>query len=361
MKKVKLLSLLVLLMTAATGAWAQNATPTTYKVTMKQGTTDAGNWKAKAGDQQQPQSLPLEGVPVGTPVTMTYGGRLKVKDVTATTDAAWAGDLSNIPTKALEADGHTLIVKDGTMLTGTLGENYKIQIAPGAKVTLSNVNITNLGTGCDWPGISCPGDATLVLVGENNIVCAGVDNDGFSNNPGIWIAPDKTLTIDGDGQLIAKSYEDEAKASGAGIGGGYEIPCGNIIIKGGFIEATGGFGAAGIGSGTTDETSSEVVFCGNISIIGGTITATGGEGAAGIGGGLDANCGDITIYNTVTRVTATKGVDASYSIGKGGINVRDYITCGTVTIDDVEDATTTSTFEHFESTVSDNTWTLTHK
>ena len=44
-------------------------------------------------------------------------------------------------------------------------------------------------------------------------------------------------------------------------------------------------------------------------------------------------------------------------IGKGaGSN-----TCGTVTIDGVANATTTSTFTNLNSTVDGNTWTLTHK
>ena len=55
--------------------------------------------------------------------------------------------------------------------------------------------------------------------------------------------------------------------------------------------------------------------CGNITITGGTITATGGENAAGIGSGQNDNCGTITITDGVTKVTATKGLDAYSSIG----------------------------------------------
>jgi hypothetical protein len=43
---------------------------------------------------------------------------------------------------------------------------------------------------------------------------------------------------------------------------------------------------------------------------------------------MHSTCGDITILNTVTKVTAKKGSDAPYSIG---IAVYDS-TCGTVTI-----------------------------
>ena len=215
------------------------------------------------------------------------------------------------------------VAKDGETLTGTLAANVKISIADGATVTLKDTNITNLGENCDWAGINCPNDATIILKGTNTI-CAGRDGDGYNNYPGIWIASGKTLTIDGDGSLNA--YSNATNPGGAGIGGGYLINCGNIVINGGTITATGeGSCAAGIGSGQDSS-------CGNITINGGTITATGGTAAAGIGSGGTINgptssCGDITIVNTVTKVTATGGYQTnSIGAGAGGS------TCGTVTI-----------------------------
>jgi hypothetical protein len=78
--------------------------------------------------------------------------------------------------------------------------------------------------------------------------------------------------------------------------------------------------------------------------------------SAGIGSGEMA-CGTVTITDGATKVTATGGNSAENSIGKG------YGSCGTVTIDGVVNATTSSTFEHFNSDVdvSGSTWTLTHK
>ncbi|MBO4612195.1 MAG: hypothetical protein J5671_03390, partial [Bacteroidaceae bacterium] len=79
-----------------------------------------------------------------------------------------------------------------------------------------------------------------------------------------------------------------------------------------------------------------------ITISGGTIIATGGEQAAGIGGGCFAtSCGTITIQNTVTRVTATKGDSAPNSIGAG-----DYGSCGTVKIGGVTGAISTSPYTY---------------
>ncbi len=59
-------------------------------------------------------------------------------------------------------------------------------------------------------------------------------------NPGIYIPEGKTLTIDGNGTLNAAPNKSTKNTWAAGIGGGYEAKNGNIIIKGGVINATGG-------------------------------------------------------------------------------------------------------------------------
>ena len=200
--------------------------------------------------------------------------------------------------------------KNGETLTGTLASNVKISIANGATVILHNVNINGSGTWTtgNYAGITCEGDATIILSGTNTV------KGFYSHYPGIYVPKDKTVTIQGTGSLTASS-----NGSGAGIGGGIDFDCGNITITGGNITATGGNGRPGIGGGTE--------ACGNITITGGTITATGGNAAAGIGGSNTGNCGDITITSGVTRVTATKGNNISpNSIGAGA-----YGTCGTVT------------------------------
>lgn len=71
--KNKVLSMLVLLMMAATGAWAQS----TYKVTMKEGTEDATNWTIT------PTEATTTGVAKSTQVTATYSGTKRVKSVKA--------------------------------------------------------------------------------------------------------------------------------------------------------------------------------------------------------------------------------------------------------------------------------------
>ena len=287
-------------------------------VKLADGTKDAGNWTATVG-QGDAQGLPAD-VCKGDAVTLNYTGRLKVKSVTATTDA-WMGDLSSIPASAL--DGNRLIVPDGTTLKGTLSEKYKIVIPDGATVTLAGVTINGVNDAdYSWAGITCLGDANIILAdGSDNKV------KGFYNTyPGIQAGPaNTTLTIQGgtagSGKLTASSNDNSA-----GIGAGwYPLSCGDIDILGGDITATGGKFSAGIGGGPSS-------VCGTITISGGTVTATGGEGGAGIGSGLNGTSGNITITDGVTLVTATKGSDAPYSIGEGAYTDGRQSTCGTVTI-----------------------------
>jgi len=252
---------------------------------------------------------------------------------------------------------------DGEILTGTLGENVKISIADRATVTLNNVTINGVNdSDYEWAGITCLGDATIILSGTNTV--KGFDED----YPGIQAAAGKTLTINGTGSLTASSYGRGAGIGGgsgvacgnieiqggtitatsgdygAGIGGGDNASCGNITISGGTVTATGGERGAGIGSGRRGNT---IGSCGNILISGGTVTATGGENAAGIGGGRGYNnkyfssCGTITITTGVTKVTATKGDGADNSIGAGK-----YGTCGTVTIGGNVGAITDSSYTY---------------
>ena len=293
-----------------------------YAVKLKDGTADAGNWTATVGTSTTANPLPVGGLSNGDAVTLKYNGRLKVKAVNATHDG-WNGDLSNIPASLIQADGRTVIVPDGTTLTGTLNVSttpYKVVIPAGATVTLDNATITGENkTSYMWAGLNCLGNATIVLKDGTTNTVRGF----FMIYPGIHVPEGSTLTItggkEGNGKLIASS-----NGTGAGIGGGFDASsdgiCGNITITGGDITATGGEFCAGIGGGCNQP-------CGNISIEGGTVTATGGTGAAGIGGGINCSCGNITITNGVTRVTASKGGAAPYSIGAGNPG-----TCGTIII-----------------------------
>ena len=301
---------------------------------------------------------------------------------------------------------------DGTTIYGTLGKNVKISIAAGATVTLDGVTINGKNDeSYKWAGITCEGDATIILKdGTTNTV------NGFDRNyPGIYVPGDaenpannKTLTIKGEtagtGSLTAICQDKNGFA--AGIGGNNEESCGNIVIAGGTITATGGCGAgigsgpasscgaitisggtvtatggnrgagigsgdfgtcgaitisggtvsatggaygAGIGSSLGEGNQSSTGKCGDILISGGTVSATGGQWAAGIGSGDEGTCGNITITTGVTQVTATRDGGLE-TVGRGGNG-----SCGTVTIGGKTGAITQSPYIYPEPTIGDVT------
>ena len=212
------------------------------------------------------------------------------------------GTTTNLST--LDAD-HT--AQNGETLTGKLASSHKISIADGATVILKNVDI-NYGTtltASSYAGITCLGDATLIVVNASPEIAY---NENYakglsSGHPGIFVPSGSTLTITGSGTLYAVGHEN-----GAGIGSGRDNieayrACGNIVLQGGTIWATGGSGAAGIGSGTTANYVEPQT-------------------------GTPSSCGYITIKSSVTSVLAEKGSGAA-SIGSS-----QYSTCGTVTIED---------------------------
>ena len=83
MKKV--LSILALLLVAATGAWAQS-----YNVTVKEGTDDAANWSTTPNPAT-----------AGQTVTIKYNGSKKVKSIKAVKKAASATPTLNLTNPAV--------------------------------------------------------------------------------------------------------------------------------------------------------------------------------------------------------------------------------------------------------------------
>ncbi len=184
-------------------------------------------------------------------------------------------------------------------------------------MTLWNAQINPSGQYVSSPyekgaGINCQNNATLLIEGTN-IVRAWRENW-----PCIFIAPGKTLTIDGSGSLETKHPQNVCAA----IGARWNDPCGNIVINGGTITAQTGSGAA-IGGGFSDGSS-----CGTITINGGTVNATSSSSGAAIGCGYSGNnCEGISITGGTVTATANYGA----GIG-GGYNNASPTTCGNITI-----------------------------
>ena len=162
-------------------------------------------------------------------------------------------------------------------------------IPAGKTVVLYSSPITN-------GNIVCSGDATIILLGSNYTRSA---SDKAAIQAG---GAGTTLTITGTGKLQVSTNN----GSGAGIGN------------------TGENG-----------------ICGNIIICGGTIEATGGQYAAAIGSTWRGTCGDITITDGVTRVKARRGSLSNNCIGAGNNGH-----CGTVTIGGVVTGNIISTSQY---------------
>ena len=254
-------------------------------------------------------------------VTATDGTKNYTKSLTGKTYEAGNGySLSWRMGNTIDLSAVTVATtaQNGDVLTGTLGANVKISIADGATVTLNGATIS--GTNEDsysWAGITCVGDANIILSGTNTV-------KGFYDEyPGIHVPSGSTLTIQGTGSLNASS-----NGKAAGIGGGINIACGNIEIQGGTINATGGFGAAGIGAGANST-------CGSISITNGTVVAHAGNYAAGIGAAF-ANGN----YSTCSGVSISGGSVTAYGgLGAAGIGsalsftgIESYSQCGDISI-----------------------------
>ena len=267
------------------------------------------------------------------------------------------------------------VFEHGDVLTGTLTHNVRLAIAKGATVTLSNVTINGVHSDTPdanaqlpykWAGLSCEGDATIILDGTNKIrgfhkEHPGIQAGGSGNT--VVIRGDGSLDVSSNGEasgigchvlgdcgnIIIKSGTITAQGGlfSAGIGNSYCSKCGNITIMGGTVYAQGGQNAAGIGTGVTIDwegeggdpwdggDASNPVFrpsiCGYISISGGNVTAIGGgDHAAGIGLGIEGECDDIYISGGNVYAMGKGDAAGIGSAPDAGITGNIYISGGTV-------------------------------
>ena len=212
------------------------------------------------------------------------------------------------------------ITTDGGRTTNTLTiEGGTI----GAKVTLSNVNIETTSDAA----VSVSGNVELIIAGTNTL-------HSGTGHAGVEKADDNgTLTISGTGTGTLEAYGGQG---GAGIGSGSQKGCSNIVIESGTITAHGGEWGAGIGSGNVGGGGNAGVLGGsNITINDGDVKAYGGSEAAGIGGGLKGNGKDITINGGTVHAESGGGKGPVAAIGGGRVSGKGeniQITGGNVTV-----------------------------
>ena len=367
-----------------------------YTVKLADGTQDAKNWTIASGDNSVKGDVAdgLTGLSKKDAVTLTYGGHLKVKSVTATSDAAPAGPPSWKLTLSSPAKDLCIIANGGVIAQQTLDVASTEFTVEMPELTSQTVNIfATDGSGNCWyctqenmsfasdqtyqssptmtaldednskplykitatsdvtipdgktvvlsgvnisgGSITCDGSVTMILMGANTVTAT-------DNNAAIKIGgPGTTLTITGSGSLTAQGGL-EAAGIGTDRNEDGELSFGNIVINGGTVTATGGKEGAGIGTGLADgQYASASITCGDITINGGTVTATGGLYGAGIGtgptmsdgGSASITCGDITINGGTVTATGGNfgpGIGTGVFMKYGGESASNR--CGNITI-----------------------------
>ena len=346
------------------------AVPVSLSVTMKAGTKDAEKWTIASGQNSVTGDTDggLTGISENAPVTLTYAGRLKVKNVKATAADNFvlipvAGIALNKKSTDIE-EGQTETLSLATVLpayatdksvTWSSDDEAVATVDQTGKVTAVAMGETVIkATANDGSGVSAECAVTvyslhinLSTLTKDLLARDGAEITGtLGANVKIAIVPNATVTlnganINGDDFFPEDSWKEgiycqgnatiiladgttntvrgsKTNAPGLTVSPGYTM----TIQGNGTLNAYGGKNAPGIGGWAYGGG-------GNLVIAGGTINAyagTGGPGS-GIGTGDAGSWGNITI--TGGTVTATGG---TYADGGAGIGTGNNGTCGDITI-----------------------------
>ena len=303
----------------------------TYTVSMKDGVKDADKWTVKVGEGQA-QALPIGGLKGdgSETVTLQYNGRLKVKGVKATSDAAPAAPATvdlDASTKAW-ADGSAFAVPAGGLTYSdavTVSGNVTLTLTAGTTLTLNK-------------GISLASGATLTIDGTGSMVVNGSNNSTASTvagSTGTLVLTSGTLTAKGGNGASTPGGSD----NNTGADGGVAIN-GAVTVAGGALTATGGNGGnAGEYADNNKGGAGAAAISGDVTMASGTIAATGGNGGnvgeysdknkGGAGGSAIAGNATLT-GGTLTRTDGSNGSvgghSSSYTVGAGGKAVAGTVT-----------------------------------
>ena len=177
--------MLVLLAAVVTGAWAQDPT---YAVKMANATdAEAANWTIASGQSSVKGNVAdgLTGLKKNDAVTVTYTGRMKVKSVTATSDAQ-------------PAEGHALAESAVGELVGSDGKAY------------AAADKDNLPDGVTAVALVCSKN------GSNGLALALADEGQMNCSTAISTCEGKTPTVTGCTWKLATQDEWDNMISGAG-------------------------------------------------------------------------------------------------------------------------------------------------
>ena len=165
-------------------------------VTMADGTKDAAKWTATVGTNSTANPLPVGGLSEKDAVTLTYGGRLKVKGVTATTDydplatplTVEALTAGTIVVKITDEDDDPVTLqsgmkysKDGGKTKTLITESEDIPVAKGDKVQFYG-NGTDTQVYGNYPMVSILGDGDGFQTKVYGNIMSLLDETGFATN-----------------------------------------------------------------------------------------------------------------------------------------------------------------------------------
>jgi len=151
----------------------------TYTVTMKDGTKDAKNWSIASGEKSAKGDAAdgLTGLKEKDAVTLTYNGRLKVKGVTATSDAAPA----TVPV--------TAITLNKTATTITAGQTETLSVTAVAPDNATDKTYTWKTSDASKATVDQDGKVTAVAAGTVTIYAEANDGSGVKGNCTVTVTP----------------------------------------------------------------------------------------------------------------------------------------------------------------------------
>ena len=223
-----------------------------YTVSLKDGVKDAGKWTVKVGDGQA-QALPIGGLKGdgSETVTLQYTGRLKVKGVKATSDAAPAA----VPV--------TAITLNKTATTISAGQTETLSVTSVLPEEATDKTYTWKTSDESKATVDQNGKVTAVALGTANITATA--NDGSGVTATCVVTVNKVVTINqsdwGDGYSgsftkdgVTVSAEIIDSQDGNLMGGGtFSTTLGNFtkIVVTTFSCYASGTGWSGSGSSMT--------------------------------------------------------------------------------------------------------------
>ena len=198
-----------------------------YTVSLKDGVKDAGKWTVKVGDGQA-QALPIGGLKGdgSETVTLQYTGRLKVKGVKATSDAAPAA----VPV--------TAITLNKTATTISAGQTETLSVTSVLPEEATDKTYTWKTSDESKATVDQNGKVTAVALGTANITATA--NDGSGVTATCVVTVNKVVTINqsdwGDG------YSDSFTKDGVTVSAGLiDSQDGNLMEGGTFSTTLGNF------------------------------------------------------------------------------------------------------------------------